>query len=161
MSLLNSAPNWLAILLSLVLLAAAAQDIIVRKISNYLVLGVILLGIVAVAVVGPVVALWQNAALFILALGIGMAVYSSGILGAGDVKLLSAVILWSDLKGAPRLIAAVFIAGGIIAVVMLLRLILNRTPAGERLQQRRSVPYAVAVAGGALLIIWYGRPLGF
>lgn len=159
MSLLNAAPTWLAILLSLLLVGAAVQDILTRRISNYLVLAIILLGVVAVAVIGPSSALWQNGVLFILALGIGLPIYSAGILGGGDIKLLAAIILWSDLHGAPRLIAAVFMMGGLVAVAMLIRLLASRTPAEGRGAQRRSVPYAVAVAGGALAIIWYGRAL--
>lgn len=160
MNLLNSVPNWLAILLSLLLAATAAQDIWQRKISNYLVLAVLALGFAAMWFVGFGAALWQNAVVFILVLGVGSAIYAGDILGAGDIKLLAAISLWCDLAGSPRLIAAVFIAGGALAAAMLIRFALLRRSSGEKLKERRSIPYGVAIAGGALLIVWYGRSLG-
>lgn len=160
MNLLNSVPNWLALLLSLLLVAAAAQDLWQRKISNYLVLAVLALGLVAMWLAGPASVLWQNAVVFVLAFGIGLAVFAGGILGAGDVKLIAALAAWCDLAGAPRLIAAIFIAGGALAAATLIRFAVQRGPAAGKLTERRSVPYGVAIASGAMLIVWYGRSLG-
>jgi prepilin peptidase CpaA len=160
MNLLNSVPNWLAIILSLLLVAVAVQDTFQRKISNYLVLAVLILAVAAAGVVGPSTALWQNGVLFVLFLGVGMAVYAGGILGAGDIKLLAALALWCDLAGAPRFIAAVFITGGLLAMIMLIRFAIRKGPLDVKAQERRSVPYGVAIAGGALFIVWYGRTLG-
>lgn len=160
MNLLNSVPNWLALLLSLLLLAAAAQDIWQRKISNYLVLAVLALGLAAMWLAGPATVLWQNAVVFVLVFGVGLAIFAGGILGAGDVKLMAALAVWCDLAGAPRLIAAIFIAGGVLAAATLIRFAVQRGPSSQKLTERRSIPYGVAIAGGAMLIVWYGRAVG-
>jgi len=157
MSLLNIAPLWLALVLSLLLVAAAVQDILVRKISNILVLLVMAAGGVAMVVAGPRLELWQNGAVFAALLAVGTFAYARNVLGGGDVKLLAATALWTDLQGAPRLLAAVFISGGILALLMLARALIGRRGADEKVRKRRSVPYGVAIAAGALLILWYGR----
>ena len=157
MNLLNTVPTWLAILLSILLVAAAVQDIRVRKISNLLVLGVLILGIVAMVVMGPRVQLWQNFLVFAVLLALGLVAYTRRVLGAGDVKLFAATALWVELAGAPRLIAAVLIAGGLVALLMLGRVVIGQKQVTEGMRKRRSVPYGVAITAGALLILWYGR----
>ena len=157
MNLLNTVPTWLAALLSILLVGAAVQDIRVRKISNLLVLAVLILGIVAMVVVGPRVQLWQNFLVFAVLLGLGLVAYTKRVLGAGDVKLFAATALWVDLAGAPRLIAAVLIGGGLVALLMLGRVVVGQKQVTEGMRKRRSVPYGVAIAAGALLILWYGR----
>jgi prepilin peptidase CpaA len=157
MNLLNIVPAWLAILLSILLVAAAVQDIMVRKISNLLVLAVLIAGIAAMVVMGPQVRLWQNFLVFAVLLVLGVFAYARNVLGAGDVKLFAATALWTDLAGAPRLVAAILIAGGVLALLMLGRVVVGRKPTDEKMRSRRSVPYGVAIAAGALLILWYGR----
>jgi len=157
MNLLNTVPTWLAALLSILLVGAAVQDIRVRKISNLLVLAVLILGIVAMVVVGPRVQLWQNFLVFAVLLAVGLVAYTKRVLGAGDVKLFAATALWVDLAGAPRLIAAVLIGGGVVALLMLGRVVVGQKQVTEGMRKRRSVPYGVAIAAGALLILWYGR----
>ncbi|MCW3797186.1 prepilin peptidase [Sphingomonas sp. BN140010] len=157
MNLLNTVPAWLAILLSALLVAAAVQDILVRKISNLLVLAVLAAGIAAMVMVGPQVRLWQNFLVFAVLLGLGVFAYAGNKLGAGDVKLFAATALWVDLKGAPWLIAAILISGGVLALLMLAKVLIGPAAQSEGMRKRRSVPYGVAIAAGALLILWYGR----
>ena len=157
MNLLNSVPMWLAVLLSVVLLAASVQDILVRKISNLLVLAVLIGGLAAMVIMGPQVALWQNLLVFVVLLAVGVFAYARKVLGAGDAKLIAATGLWVDLAGAPRLVAAILISGGLVALLMLIRFAIGPKVVGEGMKKRRSVPYGVAIAAGALLIVWYGR----
>jgi len=157
MNLLNIVPAWLAILVSVLLVAAAIQDILVRKISNLLVLAVLVAGVAAMLVMGPRIDLWQNVLVFAVLLALGLFAYARKVLGAGDVKLIAATGLWVDLQGAPWLLAAILIAGGVLALVMLGWVVTGRGKTKEKMRKRRSVPYGVAIAAGSLLILWYGR----
>ncbi|URD60886.1 prepilin peptidase [Sphingomonas sp. KRR8] len=157
MNLLHIAPWWLAALLTLVLVAAAIQDIVARKISNLLVLAVLLLGLVAMVIAGIRPLLWQNWVIFAGLLVVGTVAYSRQIFGGGDIKLFAAVGLWSNLSAAPRLLVAILISGGVLALIMLAKLLVRREPGAGPLSSRRSVPYGVAIAAGALIVTWYGR----
>lgn len=149
-----SAPDWLIILLCLELAAAAAEDAIRLRISNILVIAVAAGAVIAMFAVGLSFSVWQNIALFLGVLAIGTALFSAGILGGGDVKLLAAVALWIDLGHAPALVAAVFIAGGLLATVMLSsRLLPGRSHRGSFRERSRQIPYAVAIATGALFLL--------
>ena len=81
----------------------------------------------------------------------------------GDVKLLAAVGFWYDFQSALGLLLAVVIAGGILALVMVsLRMVRWSEKARERvivLQPRKGIPYAIAIAAGALMTIVAQRGL--
>lgn len=147
MNLLHDAPLWAKILLAAVLLAAAAQDVAQRKISNYLCLGVILAALVAIVALGPTLALWQNVLLFAILLALGIPLFATGWLGGGDVKLFAALGLWASFATILPLVATILIAGGVLA----LGSILIR---GKRaLRQSKGIPYGVAIAVGAALVL--------
>ena len=97
MNLAVEAPQWLALLLTVLLLAAAAEDSVRLRISNVTVLLVMVTAVIAAVVVGPELALWQNVAVFAALLAVGTLMFAAGKLGGGDVKLLAAVGLWFDL----------------------------------------------------------------
>lgn len=162
MNLMATAPDWLIILLCLALALAAAEDAIRLKISNILVVAVIAGAVIAVLAIGPTFGLWQNLLLFAGFLVIGTGLFSAGILGGGDVKLLAAVALWVDLGHALFLLAAVFIAGGLLAAAMLSSRLLPGRSDGVPLRARaRRVPYAVAIAAGALFLLAVQQELLF
>jgi Flp pilus assembly protein protease CpaA len=73
------------------------------------------------------------------------------------VKLLAALALWLDLKHLPWLIAAVFIAGGLVAVAYLSTRVVTSGVAGARQKDRR-IPYGIAIAAGAVLVFALQRP---
>jgi prepilin peptidase CpaA len=149
------APQWLALVLTLLLVAAAVEDAVRLRISNLTVLLVIAGAVVAAVLAGPELRLWQNVAVFAALLMIGTPLFARGILGGGDVKLLAAVGLWFDLAGAARMLVAVFLAGGALAILILL---LRSFSWSERakarvhlLRPRGGIPYGVAIAAGALI----------
>jgi len=154
MNLMELAPSWLIMILCLALAFAAVEDAIRLRISNGLVMTIAAAAFVAMFADGPSPAAWQNIALSIAFLAVGTGLFSAGILGGGDVKLLAALALWVDLEHAPALLASVFIAGGLLAAAMLSsRLLLGRSD-GVSLQDRgRRVPYAVAIAAGAFFLL--------
>jgi prepilin peptidase CpaA len=148
-NLIIFAPMWLAGLLLLALLAAAAEDIWRLRISNVTVLVVIAGAIAAMAFEGFRGPLWQNAVIFAVIMFIGTFAFSANLLGGGDVKLLAATGLWVNFAAALALIASIFIAGGAVALVY----IAKRKFQGKRRSEANRIPYGVAIAVGALLVL--------
>ena len=156
MTLLASAPTWLAALLFLLLLLAALEDMWRLQINDWVSSSVAICAFVALAMDGAAVELWQNFLLFLLVLGLGTLLFARGWMGGGDAKILAASALWFDLGQGWKMLVAVAIAGGLEAIViMLLRLI----PWPENWRARLAVlrrgedlPYCVAIAAGVILI---------
>jgi prepilin peptidase CpaA len=160
LNLLAEAPLWCMAIFGALLSAASIQDAVQFRISNLLTLAVLLLAIVAAVVAGPEVRLWQNLAIFAALLTGGTLLFSAGKLGGGDVKLLAATGVWVNFRGSLSLLAAVFIAGGVLAVL----LIVGRSFASERtsatvpvLRKGAGIPYGIAIAIGALVATWLAR----
>lgn len=157
MTLLASAPGWLAAILFLLLLLAALEDLWRLQIEDWLSAGVALGAFLAVAVNGPAGGLWQNLLLFALVLGFGTMLFVRGWMGGGDVKLLAASALWFDLDQGWKMLVAVAVAGGLESLfVMMLRFF----PWSEGVRRRvawlrkdEALPYGVAIAAG---MAWIG-----
>ena len=161
MNLVAESPWWLAALLALLLVIAAAEDAVRLRISN-LTCGLILLAaIAAMGVAGPDWRLWQNFAVLAALLAIGTPMFAAGKIGGGDVKLLAVTGLWFDIEGALRMLLAVVLAGGVLALlVMAFRLIGWSDNARKRVQVLRpgaGLPYGVAIAAGALIALGLQR----
>lgn len=161
MNLLATAPELLIWLLIGMLAAAALQDAVQLRISNLITITVLILAIAAAVMTGIEIAAWQNLAVFAATLAIGTVLFSRGILGGGDVKLLAAVMLWTDLYGAVRLIASIFIFGGLLALLI----IFGRAAVPESLRARVAVlrpkagiPYGIAIALGTLFMVMTSAP---
>ncbi len=155
MNLAADAPQWLALIAAVLLLAAAAEDAVRLRISNLIVLLVLVGAIVAAVVAGPELAIWKNLVVFLVLLAVGTPMFAAGKLGGGDVKLLAAVGLWFDFVGALWMILAVALAGGLLALVVL---ILRSFGWSEEIRRRvvllrpgGGIPYGVAIAAGALI----------
>jgi prepilin peptidase CpaA len=149
------APEWAVTGLIVLLVLAALQDAVMLKISNYLVGAVLLLGIVAAVAAGPELSLWENAVVFVAALAIGTFLFGRGILGGGDVKLFAATVLWFEFGGALRFLMFTALAGGVLAVLII---ILRALPLPESLRSRvrvlqpkAGIPYGIAIAAGAII----------
>jgi prepilin peptidase CpaA len=161
MNLALMAPSWLAGLFAALLLLAATEDLWRLKISNWICAAIIVAAFVAVILAGPVAQLWQNVAVFAALLAVGTPLFAYGKMGGGDVKLFAATGLWFDLAGAGRMIVAVMIAGGFVAIfVLMLRTIRWSQEWRERiavLRPKGGIPYGVAIAIGALGTLAIGR----
>ena len=161
MNLTVEAPRWMALVFTLLLIAAAVEDAVWLRISNITVLLVIVAAIVAAVVVGPAVALWQNLAVFAALLVVGTPMFAAGKLGGGDVKLLAAVGLWFNLKGALWMLLDVVLAGGVLAILIIA---LRSLGWSEKIRRRvvllrpgGGIPYGVAIAAGALIAMGLQR----
>jgi prepilin peptidase CpaA len=159
MNLIIGAPWWLNALLALVLCAAAIEDAVRLRISNATCLAAIILALVAMAIHGFPPALWQNAVVFLLILVVGTAAFSARMLGGGDVKLLAALGLWVNFNGAVGLVTAVFLAGGVLAILFILTRPIRRRVSGSAEKPAHArIPYGLAIAAGAGLV--FGAQLG-
>ena len=147
MNLLLDAPYWAQLLLVLILLVAAAQDVVRRRISNWLCLAVILTAIAAAVALGPTLALWQNALCFALLLALGTPLFAAGWLGGGDVKLLASLGLWANFAVILPLIACILIGGGVLAALSL------AVRGGRAARRAKGIPYGVAIAVGAAIVL--------
>ena len=161
MNLLATAPDILLWLLIAALAAAAIQDAVQLRISNLITLAVLILAVVAAVMTGVETAIWENLLVFALVLAIGTILFSRGILGGGDVKLLAAVGLWTDLFGAAQLIASIFIFGGLLALLIIFGRAAVPDSVTSRiavLKPKAGIPYGIAIALGTAFIVMFAKP---
>ena len=149
------APEWLYFLLLACLAAAAVEDAARLRISNVTSAAVALLAIASILIAGPDWGLWQNLMIFAAILAIGTAAFAKGMLGGGDVKLLAAVGLWAPLKLALPLLGAIFLAGGVIAVLAMLFWQFRKSGASS--MKTRRIPYGLAIALGTASVFHSAR----
>lgn len=157
------------IAVSAILVAAAGWDLATYTIPNFLplaLLGVFVVFIVVTRMHAPAIGIHALAGLAGLALG--FALFAFGLIGGGDAKLFAVIALWlggvgKDLYGLSYLLnytlmTAVF--GGALAIILIsLRNVpMSAALSGHgwlaRLHDARSgIPYGVALAAGALVVL--------
>jgi prepilin peptidase CpaA len=152
--------DWLAIFAFLAaLIAAAMSDVATFLIPNRYAaaIGAAFL----VYAVGKPLPLWLHGiAAAALLLAVGVLLFDRGVLGGGDVKLMTAIALWSGFDELPLLLLVTGLAGGVLALAHLSplhRLMPARSGGaaeGEDLRSRlrRPVPFGVAIALGGITI---------
>ena len=150
MNLVLLSPSWLVALLMILLVLAALEDAVRLRISNLTCAGVFVGAILAMALHGFRVDLWQNALVFAVILAFGTAAFGAGWLGGGDVKLLAAIGLWIDFNTAIAVAGAIAIAGGIIALSYIGARQLRKSANSS--DRNSKVPYGLAIVAGALFV---------
>lgn len=137
------------------LLAAALSDLRSFRIANVLPAILLLLFPIAYGLAGFSDALWENVFHFLLALLIGMALFSRGWVGGGDAKLYAAAAIWFGWSGAVALIFLTGIAGLILALAFI---VARKMGLRKNIpKEDRRIPYGVAIAAGAILTAgWIG-----
>jgi prepilin peptidase CpaA len=143
------------------LVAAVVIDVISYRIPNGLVLALFGLFAVVAAVNWTEVPWLSHLGSAILVFGAGVVFYAIRQMGAGDVKLLSVVALWSGVFSLPTLMVFVSLCGLIgMVVIVLLRMIVplfqpvgpSGKPALPRvLTKGQGIPYAIGIGPGAIL----------
>ena len=135
--------------LGLLLLIAAYTDIRSRIIPNPL--------NAAIALMAPLfwwaqgLSPWPDMAVQ-LALGIGVfalfaGLFSLGLMGGGDVKMIGALALWLPLFDVVRMLVITALAGGVVTLAVLLLHRLRRAGGAPE------VPYGVAIAFAAAVCL--------
>lgn len=145
---------WLFVLL---VGTAAAIDVTSYRIPNALVLALILLfGLVALLHRTEVPWLSHLGA-FTLVAGGGIFLYGLGQMGAGDVKLLSALSLWSGVYALVALLFWISLCalGGMLIILLLRRLaprLVSQTrPLPRVLRKKEGIPFAIGIGPGAII----------
>ena len=152
-------------LYTLLLLAAAAQDLRSLRIRNVFPLAI--LGVAAVKAIimpggNPA---WEYLVSFALVFAAGVILFRLGWFGGGDAKLFAASAAWFDLSMLMPFVATV-LTGGALLTIILLGARVFAAPARGRQRQRkwlglergRLVPYGVAIAAGAIIVAWLSLP---
>lgn len=147
--LMTTVQYGLLIALAIALLYAAFTDIRSRTIANWLNL--------AIAAVAPVfwwasgLSLWPDVA---IQLGVALAafavfagMFAFGMMGGGDVKLLTALALWIEPNAFLQLLLVMAVAGGLLTVGM------AAVHAMRKQKEKLAIPYGVAIAIGAFWVI--------
>jgi prepilin peptidase CpaA len=139
----------LLVALAAILVVAAVIDVRTRTISNRLNL--------AVAALAPLfwwsihLPLWPVAAIQVaVACGVFLLfsiAFYAGMMGGGDVKLAAALALWFSPPTTLKFLVFMSLAGGVLTLIVV---IVHRL---RSQQGRPEVPYGVAIATGALVIL--------
>lgn len=157
MILASEAPLWLALVFAALLIAAALEDAIRLRISNITTILILLAAFLAAILAGPEASLWQNILVFGALLVVGTPLFAAGKLGGGDVKLLAASGLWFDLKSALPMLIYVLLAGGLLALLILVLRMFGWSEAARArvhlLKRGGGIPYGVAIAAGVLMAV--------
>ncbi|HEY2052273.1 MAG TPA: prepilin peptidase [Caulobacteraceae bacterium] len=145
-----------AAIATVILAGAAVSDIRWRRIPNACILALMAL-FLPWALTGGWPAALSALEAAVIALAATVALYAFKILGAGDSKLFAACALFAGMELLPFLALGTAVTGGVIALGVLasqpqrlLVIITFRGKAGFS----RSVPYGVAIAAAAAIVIW-------
>ncbi len=148
-----------------VLLAASIHDMVARTVPDWMAIALALLGLALRATAGSLPSgLLAGIIVFVLA----ALCWRRGWLGGADVKLLGAAAIIVSPNGVPTFIAAVALAGGVLALIYLAARRIVAAPAARRpgglvaralrVERRRihrggPLPYACAIAAGFLFVV--------
>ena len=146
------------------LLFAAGCDVSRFVIPNTVSVAIVAVFVVAL-VASPLEFAWldQMGALA-LVFAVGWALFTMGLVGGGDVKLMAAIAPWYGLSVLPSQLAYVAISGGLLALTLVgLRAVTPRIAAAAArrpdvrlprvLTAGEPMPYGVAIACGTVLAI--------
>jgi prepilin peptidase CpaA len=136
--------------------AAAVEDFRRLVIPNAVVAGLCVLWLLHLAtapgfsLAGSLGAAGCAAAVFF----IGALLYSRGLIGGGDVKLLAAATLWAGPASTPTLLIVTAVLGGLLTLVLLASARLRALFSWARATALKSlpVPYGVAIAAAAVIV---------
>lgn len=146
------------------LLIAGLHDAAARTIPNWIPASLAVAGLVLRVQQGNAVTSILVAALLMFILGL---LWQRGFIGGGDMKLIPAAALILPPSRTPDFLLSVAIAGGVLALIYLTSSFVVRRPApgprrsflarvrkaeAWRMHRRGPLPYALAIAGGALPI---------
>lgn len=157
------------------LAVASAWDIRSRRIPNWLVLALAVLGVCYSALAQLPSSGGVARALLGLVIGFGMWIpfYALGMLGAGDVKLFAAASCWLAPTQVVTAALMAALAGGVLSIVGLVLahgwgLATLRVAHGMRDPKilatplavpkgRKTLPYGLAMTVGLLIVAWFPR----
>ncbi len=145
------------IVLAALLMAAAWQDLRTLHIGNGLSIAIAVLfcvwaamGMAAGTYTLPLFGLSVACAAGLFAMGV--AAFAAGMLGGGDVKLLSAVGLFAGPAQVVDLLLVTALAGGLLGIAVLAGAPIGPVSSPGEATLRRRLPYGPAIAAGGLWV---------
>lgn len=143
-------------------LVAAVGDIRCLKIPNWIPLTIAGLFLVALILQPEMFRpWWVHFVAAAVTIAVGFLLFVFGIMGAGDTKLASSLILWIGVKGLVSFVFFMAIFGGLLGVAALglksFKPFQNPRSGGwvASVQSGNSaVPYGVAISFGAIISFW-------
>jgi prepilin peptidase CpaA len=155
----------LALVFPVLLTLGAIADLRRYLIPNWISLVLAVLAVPALLLAGAdLTAVFWHLTVGLAVLALMSILFFRGMIGGGDVKLIAAAACWT---GWPLIIALIFyiaIAGGLLAVVLIIvrRIFRNRSVKSlwlsSLLDSKSGVPYGVAIAAGGWLV-WGKLPV--
>tara|TARA_B100000315_G_C14521785_1_gene561913 strand:- start:300 stop:815 length:516 start_codon:yes stop_codon:yes gene_type:complete len=142
------------------LIAAALNDLCVYRIPNWVVMAIVALYPIFVFSTELQVDWLYALAGAAGAFAIGFALFSFGVMGGGDVKLISAVALWAGPAHLVEFLFVTAIVGGVMSIIMVTPARLALASAFDTIGLRRPreillanvLPYGVAIAVGGVVV---------
>lgn len=149
--------------LSLLLIAAAVEDMARLRISNIFPLAVIGLYAVWVAVTGWENDIWHNGTVFLGVFALGCGLFAMRWMGGGDIKLMSACALWFDWQGVVPWLVYITVGGGVLALLIIAgrRMVPQSVRANSSVAifaHKGPIPYGVAIALGTIMALYMVGP---
>ncbi len=147
------------------LFAACIVDLKAFRIPNAIPLALIALFLIKAAATDEIAVWPAHLVAFGLTFGFGLLAFSLGMLGGGDIKLITALALWFGTSALPSFLVITAIGGGLLALILLaVRHLTNRrpvmapstgpTPSPRLLDRQAPVPYALPITFAALWLEW-------
>ncbi|MEM6414589.1 MAG: prepilin peptidase [Pseudomonadota bacterium] len=141
------------------LMVAAANDLYDFKIPNWISLALIVSYALAGIVLGaPLASMVEGILLGCAVLAVGFGLFAAKLLGGGDAKLLAATAPWIGLAEFFNFAFTMVIAGGVLTLFLLLFRKMPILPVYAHAnwilrmhENRKDLPYGVAIAAGGLL----------
>ena len=147
-------------LFPLLMAFAAASDLLTMRISNGLVMAVVVAFSFAAFASGlPLAALGMHLAAAAVVLGVAFTMFAFGWIGGGDAKLAAATALWLGFPSlVPYLVYGALLGGALTLLILLARRWPLPVPLmgwgwlGRLHDAKSGVPYGIALAAAALWV---------
>lgn len=143
----------------LLMIYAAAMDVLTMRIANAVSIAIVVAFVVAGLLAGaPLQSMLVHLGVGVAVLVVAMVLFQFRFIGGGDAKLMAAASLWVGYQQLVPFLVWVTVFGGALAVLMLAY---RSAPASAlplpgwalRLHKRgEGIPYGVAISAGALAV---------
>lgn len=138
---------------------AAVSDLLTMTIPNRISIGLVALFLLAAPAAGmPLSAFGMHWAVGLATLAVTFILFSLGVFGGGDAKLIAAAALWMGPAGILEFVFLTAVYGGALALLFLLLRRLPVPAAAARvpwtarlLEPAGGIPYGIAIAAAAIV----------
>ncbi len=156
---------YLGVLISalVVVIAAAVSDWQKYKIPNYF--SILLISLYPIVVLtSPTEINWLfSIVMTAIVFAVGFALFAAGLFGGGDVKIITALALWSGPSLLLTFLIGTVLAGGLLVIVVIAKFAFHYASetgglisgARKAVRSKTPVPYGVAIAVGSLPVFYF------